>query len=301
MHDNSRALTVKSFKQYAIDLFNTQQNRITRTSTVGFTASDKFIALFRKRNHLSMHKPKVTKRLSIKAQSSISGDEFLFRTQVTNAVINYGPRFVLNADETPAKTIGNQLSKVIAPINSKTPRILSEGDKKQSITVLPTISANGSKLPLVVVGKGKTDRSLNKYELGNNIVGYYTESGWTTEKTMLDYLDDIIVPYTKKKPCALLLDSFGAHFTELVKDKAEQLNIELIKIPESQTATLQPLDINVNGPMKRISDSIWSEQKQLIPELSDSYSAAVKRTKIAFEKIDRKTIINCFKSICPII
>lgn len=60
---------------------------------------------------------------------------------------------------------------------------------------------------------------------------------------MIDYLKRIVNEYTKGKPCALMLDSYGAHITDKVYTIAKKYNIELIVVPCCMTSTLAPLDV----------------------------------------------------------
>jgi hypothetical protein len=60
---------------------------------------------------------------------------------------------------------------------------------------------------------------------------------------MIDYFKRIVNEYTKGKPCALMLDSYGAHITDEVYKVAREYNIELIVVPCCMTSTLAPLDV----------------------------------------------------------
>jgi hypothetical protein len=60
---------------------------------------------------------------------------------------------------------------------------------------------------------------------------------------MIDYIKRIVKEYTKGKPCALMLDSYGAHITSDIYKLAEKYKIELIVVPCCMTSTLAPLDV----------------------------------------------------------
>lgn len=59
----------------------------------------------------------------------------------------------------------------------------------------------------------------------------FSASGWVREEIMINYLWNVVYPYTDGKWCALLLDSYRAHITETIYQLCETLNVELIVVP----------------------------------------------------------------------
>jgi hypothetical protein len=100
--------------------------------------------------------------------------------------------------------------------------------------------------------------------------------------TMLAWIKDIIVPYTRDRPCALILDSYNSHWADDVIALAEEHNIQLIQVPVAQTSILQPLDVNFNGPMLASRRKIAHARKLENPFALDSYQATVERSQIAY-------------------
>ena len=68
---------------------------------------------------------------------------------------------------------------------------------------------------------------------------------------MRDYIDTIIIPHAKNKPCLLLLDDFAAHKTKFILDYMKANNITPYLIPGGYTYCLQPLDVSINKPFKQ--------------------------------------------------
>ena len=81
----------------------------------------------------------------------------------------------------------------------------SIGSLGQQITTLPCISAAGDKLPLAVVVKGKTPRCLRRITNPpspaiQRVRFYYSQKGWVNEEIMLQWLRDVVQPYTDPAP-----------------------------------------------------------------------------------------------------
>jgi hypothetical protein len=62
-----------------------------------------------------------------------------------------------------------------------------DNDDKQGVTAIAAIKAVGKKLPLTVIGKGKTRRCLAGYELASEVWREQSESGCTTSDVMCRY------------------------------------------------------------------------------------------------------------------
>jgi hypothetical protein len=97
---------------------------------------------------------------------------------------------------------------------------------KAGITALATIGANGCKLPLFLIAKGKTTK-CEEGQIGDLEGGHFithTEKGWTTEESFLSFLE-FFSQRTNQQPCALIIDCYKAHKTDAVKKRASELQI----------------------------------------------------------------------------
>jgi hypothetical protein len=198
-------------------------------------------------------------------------------------------------------TIVMKLQLLVSTIFKRSLNVFTDGDVKKNITVIPTTSASGKKLPLVAINKSKTDRYKKKMKIPKNIVSFHSNNGWTNTGVMLRYLDEVIKPVLSPKGGALVLDEYPAHFTEPVIDKANQMKLRLIKVPGGETSRLQPLDISVMGPMCRIRQRIYTENKILHPDRKDDIESAIERANKAYEQIDAETIKKGWKQISDLI
>jgi hypothetical protein len=126
------------------------------------------------------------------------------------------------------------------------------------VTVIAAIDASGNKLPLTVIGHGKTDLCLRSYCLPPTVWGLTSESGWTTSQVMLQWLAKLRQEvFPDDKPVALILDVYAAHRKQEVRNFAADLNIELVFIPPGCTDLLQPLDRRVFGVLKAKARRHW--------------------------------------------
>lgn len=172
--------------------------------------------------------------------------------------------------------------------------LVTTGDRSY-LTLCPTITANGVKLRMAAVIKGKTPRTLKKItsgaiEVSNKVQLYYSETGKMNTGVMLLFLREIIAPYTAGRSAAILLDAYSSHHSDEVVEQAEKLNLQIIQVPKCLTSTLQPLDVNFNGPMAAVRTKIWREMKRMDPEYKDSAQHSVERAQRAYEAMSPEQV-----------
>ena len=132
---------------------------------------------------------------------------------------------MINMDETNYRLVNN--SHLTWPIKGKKMVMCHiDDDTKEGVTVISSITASGEKWPLMLIKKGKTDKCLKSYELSDEVWSTHSESGLSTETVILEYLDK--VADKMQGPCCLIMDTFSSHRTDIVKEKARALDIELV-------------------------------------------------------------------------
>ena len=101
-------------------------------------------------------------------------------------------------------------------------------DSKHSIAVMASIKADGTKLPLFIIVKGKTERT--EKNLGD--ISYYisvkSNNGWKTESTFEQYLKFLRSNFNDNEKIYLIVDQYKAHQTQKIQECANHLNIELL-------------------------------------------------------------------------
>lgn len=195
-----------------------------------------------------------------------------FHQRITNAVkmFRIPPSMVLNWDQTGVNIVPVG-EWTLAPRGSKQVSIFALDDKRQ-ITVLFTITLDGQLLPPQVLYAGKTHLCHPTFKFPSDWDVWHSESHWSTESTMLHFIDSIIIPYfvnarrelklKDDQKGLVIFDVFKAHRCESVFQKLRENNIEFIFTPASCTSELQPLDADggINDAFKKLMKeefSIW--------------------------------------------
>jgi hypothetical protein len=124
-----------------------------------FKASNTFIAAFWKRQRLSLRRPSLKKRPKVKEEQIET-----FIAQGQELLERYPRNPIINIDETNWRTVAaGFLTWAETGAESVTCHI--EDDEKAGVTAIAAITAEGEKLPLTVLGKGKTPRCLAGFVL----------------------------------------------------------------------------------------------------------------------------------------
>lgn len=173
---------------------------------------------------------------------------------------------LINWDQTGSKLVPVS-SWTMAEEGSKQVPVVGKEDKRE-ITALLAITASGVLLPPQLIYQGKTVGCHPKITFPPNWNITHSESHWSTEDTMLEYLDNVIIPYvteTRKKleladdhPALVLFDVFAAHRCDSVLAKLKSHNIHQVFVPASCTGELQPLDVGFNQDFKQLMKDSFS-------------------------------------------
>jgi hypothetical protein len=121
--------------------------------------------------------------------------------------------------------------------------------EKESYTAYGCISAAGTKMPFWILAKGKTDLCHTKFNAPHNVIVRHTQSGRTNEEMMLEYLQ-WLSNQAQGEPILLVLDVYPAHRRPRVRQRAGELDIELLEVPAGGTSEFQPLDRRIFGELK---------------------------------------------------
>jgi hypothetical protein len=254
-----------------------------------FRASSSFVTRFKRAHSLASRRTTVCYAPRPKAGAPSAYEQGLgYTLEVHEAILEFGPALVLNMDETAISKIDPPTTAVVAKGSGQAARIATSiGALGQQITTMPCISAAGDKLQLCAVLKGKTPRCLLKITEGaspalRQVRLYYSEKGWVNAAIMVRWFAEVVQPYTRSAPAALILDSYSTHFTDEVRAAAAAMNLRLIQVPPGQTAVCQPLDVQYNSTLLNTRKRLWSERKRADPWTEDSPQAAIDRQAQAY-------------------
>ena len=152
------------------------------------------------------------------------------------------PCLVINWDHTGLKYVPVS-SWTMAKEGSKKVLIAGIEDKRQITAVFA--------LPPQLIYKGKTTACLPLTKFPSNWHITFTPTHWANEVTTLAYIDQIILPYIKRKrrvcglpneQCALcIFDNFKAQLTGDVLKMLEDNNVDVVYVPSNYTDCLQLL------------------------------------------------------------
>lgn len=133
------------------------------------------------------------------------------------------------------------------------------GKEKREITVVLPITASGTILPPQEIHQRKIYKCHAKITFPEDWNKTHGESHWSTESPMLEYIDQVLVPYLTKKRQELkltmdhaLFDVFKAHRCDSVLEKQRHNHkfIMFSYLLDVSTGELQPLDVSVNKQFK---------------------------------------------------
>ena len=111
---------------------------------------------------------------------------------------------------------------------------------------------HGDLLPFQLVYTGKTARCHPPFSFPSDWSVTHSKNHWSNESTMLEYVNNVIVPYVGKvrndlgvevsQSALALFDHFKGQMTDAVTAVLEKHNILSILIPANCTDRLQPMD-----------------------------------------------------------
>jgi hypothetical protein len=148
--------------------------------------------------------------------------------------------------------------QTVAIRSAETVRNHCDGDTKASFSFFATIIAEGTKLPSILIAKGKTDRcdkQLGRHDSYCHEI-WNSPSGWSTTPLMSQYVK-WLRRQIPEEPLCLMVDQYQTHTAPGIQAEAENLGIEIIWVPRSGTGRYQPLDRRTFGAFKSKGKAKW--------------------------------------------
>ena len=183
---------------------------------------------------------------------------------------NIPPELIMNWDQTGIKLVPSS-NWTMEKIGTQRVEIIGVNDKRQ-ITPMFCGTLSGDFLPIQLIYQGKSPRCHPHYDFpaGWNIT--HSPRHWSTEDTMLEYIEHIIVPYVETtrdllnddKAALVIMDNFKGQVTASVNSLLDRHIIHVCSLPPNTTDLLQPMDISINKPakdfLKREFEQWYAEQ-----------------------------------------
>lgn len=136
---------------------------------------------------------------------------------------------------------------------------------KNSISIMFAITASGESLAPYVVYKG--DRMQDSWMIGGPADARYnrTATGWFDSATFSDWFESVYMLYVRalprEQPKVLIGDNLPSHINFKIVESCEKNNIRMCFLPPYSTHLLQPLDVSVFAPLKKVWNKVLSEWK----------------------------------------
>ena len=169
------------------------------------------------------------------------------------------PELVINWDQTGTKFVPTS-QWTLAEQGAKQVDVTGLDDKRD-MTALLACTLSGSLLPPQLIYAGKTTKCHPVVDFPAGWDIWHSDSHWSTEKTMLQYVGAVIVPYVEATREALglqpdhcavaIFDVFTAHRCDSVLEALNKHHIKYTFVPASCTGDLQPHDLTFNAAFKR--------------------------------------------------
>jgi hypothetical protein len=134
----------------------------------------------------------------------------------------------------------------------------TDGNAKANFGFLAPIYADGTKLPLILIARRKTQQCHQQFSdaiLEPHQI-WHSPRGSSAENLMLDYLE-WLREQLPNGPVCLILDQYRQHDTETFQANAEQFGITILWILKGTTRIYQPLDRRVFGAFRSKGRAKW--------------------------------------------
>jgi hypothetical protein len=195
---------------------------------LNFKCSYDFMSRFLVRANLSFRKTRPTKRATIDDEACAH-----FLVQLAAVQAECPVQRILSLGESswrlvmaPEKSIAERGAEFI-------PRFTG-ADSKTCFTFLATCAADGSKFPLILLAKGKTECCRKQFgSVGHPHEVWHSPNGWCCEDLVVDYLYWFRNWFLDGQLC-YIMDQFSTHTTDQVLSTATKLRIEISWIPDKE-------------------------------------------------------------------
>jgi hypothetical protein len=108
-------------------------------------------------------------------------------------------------------------------------------------------------------------------------------------------------PYCSGHPATFIVDSSPVHLTDLPVYTAIEHDIFTVQVPKGMTATLQPNDVDVYGPLTSVVRSEWVKQIREEPTVFDSLPLAIERYLRCWRRMSRETVVHAWQEAVPLL
>ena len=158
---------------------------------------------------------------------------------------------IANMDETPI-WFDMPSRSTITVTGERHVKVRSSNSQRKRITAVLCCFSDGTKLPPVVIVKD----AVAEIDVPEGVLVWRQENAYMTASLMRDWIDHFTATVGTHR--ILIMDSFSAHLSKVVKEKLKSQNISFAIVPAGCTSECQPLDVGVNKPFKDRMRMRWA-------------------------------------------
>jgi hypothetical protein len=163
---------------------------------------------------------------------------------------------VFNMDETSWHLINQEMS-TIANIGADAVEWSFQGDSRKCLIAIASVDAAGGKIPCWSSGRARWNfargaiATIPDCRSTSEVANWsFPPTQWMNERTCRQRLFHWLYSQIQRGPIVVLWDLFSAHREQGVKNRAQELGIELIFIPAEMTGEYQSLDRRIFENLK---------------------------------------------------
>lgn len=215
-----------------------------------FICSHKWIGGFMKRHRLAIRQVTHLAQQDNRPPEERAQVARLHLASVSESTKTLSSDEIFNMDEIPCY-VDMCSERTITFKGERSVGVMGTGHSKTRFTVVLCISMSGELLKTLVILKGL--KKVPKVKVPNDLLLAVSPGGSMTERLMLFWVDRAFRargPFSLSRPSLLLLDNFGSHKVESVKEALKQMRAKTELIPPGTTSYFQPLDVAVNAAFK---------------------------------------------------
>ena len=251
--DRFYGLSREEARKLAADFAQANRVRIPRGWTASGLAGLDWLAVFQKRDRLSLRSPEATSMARANGFNAKAVDQFFANLVALLEKFRFDSGRIVNLDETGITNVAI-CPKVLAPTGRKQVGQVTAAERGTLVTVVGCVANDGNTIPPVLLFprlRVPVDRLGRGAPPGTLTLNSAT--GWMTAEIFATDVLPHIVRHTKASqdnPILLLVDNHASHVSLEAVRFCRANGIHVLTFPPHCSHRLQPLDVAVYGPMK---------------------------------------------------